>query len=209
MKKKKVKKLVLIISTLAVAVLLSYIIISQNKNIHRLAEIYNKIENTETYSFEMERNKDNKVVMVKNGDKTIIDHYSGDNHSSTIVKDGYTYLVLHNREEYYVYEPQNIEQNLLIDGLKEIKDKTYYTGSERIKGKRFYYEEYEGSTIFIISTSMDISEENTKTRFFFDNDGNLAYIKTIAGDNQELLKVNLQFEVDDSIFEIPSNYAEN
>ena len=63
--------------------------------------------------------------------------------------------------------------------------------------------------MFMEASSLDVNEEDIKTRFYFDNDDNLVYIRTIKGVNQELLKINLQKEVDDSIFEVPSHYAEN
>ena len=157
----------------------------------------------------MEKNDDNKVILAKKENNTIIDQYSKENHSSTIVKDNSTYLVLHNREEYYIYENNNVNQNILIDEIKGIVEKTYTTGTERIKGKKYDYEEYAGSTIFTISNTLDENQENVKTRFFFDNEGNLTYIKTMTMDNQELVKVKLEMQVDDKIFEIPSNYAEN
>ena len=63
--------------------------------------------------------------------------------------------------------------------------------------------------MFMISNTVETNEEDIKTRFYFDKEDNLVYIQTIKGAKQELLKVNIQKEVDDSIFEIPSNYAEN
>ena len=157
----------------------------------------------------MEQDEDNKTIMAQKGDKTIIDNYSDNSHTTTIVKDDNTYLVLHDREEYYVYEQNNVERAILTDGLKEITDKEFVTGTENVKGEKYVYEEYQGSTMFMNESSLDVNEEDIKTRFYFDNDDNLVYIRTIKGLNQELLKVNIQMEVDDSIFEIPSNYAEN
>ena len=63
--------------------------------------------------------------------------------------------------------------------------------------------------MFMISSTLDVNEEDIKTRFYFDNKDNLVYIRTIKGATQELLKIKIEKEVDDSIFEIPSNYAEN
>ena len=63
--------------------------------------------------------------------------------------------------------------------------------------------------MFMLSNTLNISEEEIKTRFYFDNDDNLVYVRTIKGVNQELVKIKIEKEVDDSIFEIPSNYAEN
>ena len=52
--------------------------------------------------------------MAKKADKTIIDQYSKDSetkiesHTTTLVKDNNTYLILHDRKEYYVYEQNNV-----------------------------------------------------------------------------------------------------
>ena len=71
------------------------------------------------------------------------------------------------------------------------------------------YEEYTGSTMFSETTSLDIDESKTKTRFYFDKNKDLVYIKTIYGDKHELLKVGLTNDIDSSVFEIPADYAEN
>ena len=153
--------------------------------------------------------------MAKKGDKTIIDQYTKngetniENHTTTLIKDNNTYLILHDRKEYYVYAQNNVEQTILTDGLKEIIDRTYTTGTEKIKGKKYSYEEYDGSSMFMISNLININDTNVKTRFYFDSKNNLTYIKTILDNKQELLKVTLEKDVKDSIFEIPSDYAEN
>ena len=63
--------------------------------------------------------------------------------------------------------------------------------------------------MFMVSNSLEANEANIKTRFYFDKDNNLVYVKTINGDAEELMQINIEKEVDDSIFEIPSDYAEN
>ena len=63
--------------------------------------------------------------------------------------------------------------------------------------------------MFMISNLININDTNVKTRFYFDSKNNLTYIKTILDNKQELLKVTLEKDVKDSIFEIPSDYAEN
>lgn len=208
MKKKRIGKFIIAV-LIIVAIIIAKIISNKNEQTKYLAQLYDKLNVSQTYLFEMESDENNKTIMAKKGDKTIIDNYSENSHSTTIVKDDNTYLVLHDREEYYIYEQNNVEQSILTDGLAEIKDKPFTTGTEKVKGKRYSYEEYNGSTMFMSTSNTDISEDEIKTRFYFDNDGNLKYIKTIKGSYQELLKINIVDEVDDSIFEIPSNYAEN
>ena len=181
----------------------------------RLSKIYQDLEDSQTYLFEIEKNNNNKTIMAKKGDKTIIDQYTKnsetnvENHTTTLVKDNNTYLILHDRKEYYVYTENNVEQTIVTDGLKEIISKSYTTGTEKIKGKKYSYEEYDGSSMFMISNLININDTNVKTRFYFDSKNNLTYIKTILDNKQELLKVTLEKDVKDSIFEIPSDYAEN
>lgn len=210
MKRKNIRKLIIIILVIiAIIIGISKIVGKKNEDIQKLATIYEELNTSQTYLFEMQQNDDNKTIMAKKGDKTIIDQYSKDGHTTTIVKDNNTYLVLHDREEYYVYEQNNVEQTILTDGIKEVVEKEFTTGTEKIKGKKYSYEEYSGSTMFMVTNTLDVNEEDVKTRFFFDKDNNLVYIKTMNGENNELLQVRLEKEVDDSIFEIPSNYAEN
>ena len=49
-------------------------------------------------------------------------------------------------------------------------------------------------------------ETKVKTRFYYEGN-DLKYIKTITADNEELLEIKINFEVDDSLFEIPEGYT--
>lgn len=207
-RKKMIRLVIIILVVIAIIIGIKKITGSKNENTHKLSQIYEELNTSQTYLFEMEKDDNTKTIMAKKGEKTIIDQYSENSHSTTIVKDNNTYLVLHEREEYYVYEQNNVEQTILTDGIKEVVEKPFTTGTEKVKGKKYDYEEYTGSTIFMISNTLDENEE-VKTRFYFDKDDNLVYIQTIKGVTQELLKIRLEKEVDNSIFEIPSNYAEN
>lgn len=209
MKKKK-----LIISIIIVLVVLAIIVfvISKNKNKtqeSKLVQIYNEITENQSYYFEIEQNDENKTIMAKNGDKTVIDSYSGGTRSTTLIKDGNTYIIFHDREEYYVFDTDNVEQTILTDGIEELLKKNFKTGQEKIKGKKCTYEEYEGSTFFIMSNMLDLDENDTKTRLYFDKNNQLVYVKIINSQEAEILKITLTKEADNSLFEIPSNYAEN
>ena len=206
-KKKLIRLVVFIILILAIIIGITQIF-KKNETTQKLSQIYNTVKDGQPYIFEMERNDENKVIIAQKDNKIIIDQYSKNNHSTTVVKENNTYLILHDREEYYIYEQNNVNQNILPDGIKEFIDKPFEIGTEKIKGKKYFYEEYLGSTMFIITNDLDISQDNVKTRFFFDNNGKLAYIKTMTENDQELLKISLTNEVNDDIFNIPSHYAE-
>ncbi len=210
MKNKKIKKLIIIIIlVIAILIVINKIMNKNITNTNKIARLYNELISTQTYLFEMERNDDNKVILAKKDNKTMIDQYSEHSHMTILVEGNKTYLVLHDKEEYLVYGQDNVEQNILPDGLKELVDKSFTTGTEKIRGKKYSYEEFDGSTIFTVSNTLDTSEEGIKTRFFFDKNDNLVYIKTMTANDQELLKVKLEKQVDDSVFEIPAHYAES
>lgn len=209
MKKKKLKKL-LIVVIMVIAILIAVsIIFNKNTENNKLSSLYKELTESQAYLFQMERNNENKVIIAKKDNKTMIDQYAEYSHLTILVQDDKTYLVLHDKEEYLVYAQDNIEQNILPDGIKEVIDKSFSTGTEKIQGKKYYYEEFPGSTIFTVSNTLNTNEEGVKTRFFFDKNDNLAYIKTITENDQELLKVKVEKQVDDSVFEIPSHYAES
>lgn len=216
MKKNKGINLILVILVIiGIIFVISKIINSKSSDEQKLAKIYEDLNSSKSYYFQMERNSNNKIIMAQKGDKTIIDQYSkeGENstqsHTTTLIKDNNTYLILHDRKEYYVYEENNVDQTILLDGIKEIMDKDFSRGNEKVRGKKYNYEEYNGSSIFMISNTLNIDENEVKTRFYFDKKDNLVYIKTINGEDTELLKINITQDVDDSIFDIPSDYAEN
>ena len=216
MKKNKGINLILVILVIiGIIFVISKIINSKSSDEQKLAKIYEDLNSSQSYYFQMERNSNNKIIMAQKGDKTIIDQYSkeGENstqsHTTTLIKDNNTYLILHDRKEYYVYEENNVDQTILLDGIKEIMNKDFSRGNEKVRGKKYNYEEYNGSSIFMISNTLNIDENEVKTRFYFDKKDNLVYIKTINGEDTELLKINITQDVDDSIFDIPSDYAEN
>ena len=211
----KNKKIIITIVAvlLVVGIIVGATLLIKNKNKSdgetKLKNTYDKLTSSQTYLFEMKQDDENKTVMAKRNDETVIDQYSKEGgHSTTLVKDGNTYLILHDRKEYYVYERNNIEQSILTDGIHDLLTKKFTEGTEKIDGKNYRYEEYNTSTIFMITNSLKL-DENVKTRFYFDKNKNLTYIKTIYENSEETLKINISNSVDDSLFTIPSTYAEN
>ena len=214
-KNKRINLIVIILVIIGIIFFVSKIVGNKNSKVQELAKVYNKLNSSPAYQFKWEQNDNNKTIIIKDGDKTLIDQYSKEedsatqNHTKTLIKENSTYLILPDRKEYYIYEGNNVDQTFLIDGIKEIMGKEYTKGTEKVKGKKYKYEEYSGSTMFLLSNSLNLDENDVKTRFYFDSKDNLVYIKTIYGDKHELLKVSLTNDIDSSVFEIPADYAEN
>lgn len=206
------RKKIIVGSILAIILIAIIIILILNKNQkynQKLIGIYEKINTSSSYMFTAKKNDEEKTIMAKKGDQTLIDQYFDGTHRTTIVKNDTTCYILHDREEYYIYENSNIEQTILEDAISELLKREYITGTEKVFGKKYDYEEYNGSSAFLLTNLRDVNEENIKTKFYFDKNNNLKYIKTIYGENEEeLLNIEINYEVEDSLFEIPANYAE-
>lgn len=210
MKKRKVIVIISIIVLIVIALIIAIISINNKRDdVSKLKPIFEKINSSSAYKFTAEKNDEEKTIMAKKGNQTLIDQYFSGVHRTTLVKDDTTCYILHDREEYYIYENSNIEQTILEDAIADLLQRTYTTGTEKVFGKKYDYEEYNGSSAFLLTNLRDVNEENIKTKLYFDKNDNLKYIKTIYGENEEeLLNIDIQYEVEDSMFEIPSNYAE-
>ena len=93
--------------------------------------------------------------------------------------------------------------------LEKLQDLSKEAGKERIKGKNYSYEEFEQYQGFLINNKIAVTDlTKAKTRIYYDND-KIVYIKTIAGDEKELLKVDISYnQVNDDYFNIPDEYKD-
>ena len=200
-----------IIVAIIIVVLIVYIVTknqeeSASKN--RLANMYERMIQNETYSITFQLNDNNKYTVSRKGDVANIDTYNDGKHTTDIIKDGNTYLLMYNTKKYYTYQNNVTELGKLSNQLNEIiQSQNPEKGQEKMDGKNYRYEEYKGVSDFLMNTDEDISEENANTKFYFDGD-DLEYIKTIIGDTSELIRVDVSYDVDDNTFEIPSDFQE-
>lgn len=139
------------------------------------------------------------TVAVKGGN-SYMDLKATSQHVTMVYKDNTTYIISHDEKMYMVQEGKSESSFdgtpiLSEDDLKEIETKEYSTGTEKIDGTEYEYEEYKDE------------KENTIERFYFLGE-ELRYIKDIAEDGTEqIMKVNnISSDVDDSLFEIPADY---
>ena len=215
------KKLIpIIITIIALVVVIILVLMTESRDeISRLSKVYEKMVKDQTYVFtRYDLEETNKLITYKKADKTLIDMYNSGEHLSTLIVEGDTYLIFHDNKEYYVYPNNNLDEQILTDNLKEIIDLEYTTGKEKIYGKTYKYEEYMGVSDFLISSTRDMETDSIKTRFYFKGN-ELVYLKTIyntknqeTGDItqvEELQTIKVEYKVEDSVFEIPSDYAEN
>lgn len=210
------KKKIIIIS---VCVLIAIIIIgvaiyftvknvSTSSDENKLAKIYERMMQNETYSFSLTLDDNNKTVISRKGNMANVDIYSDGNHTTNIVRDGNTILLMYNTQKYYTYQNNEIQLTELSNELDRIiQSEEPQKGEEEIDGKNYKYEEYQGVSYFLVNQDITASRDSTTTRFYFKGD-NLKYIKTIMGEESELIQVDVSYNVDDDIFEIPENFEE-
>lgn len=210
-RKKIILFTIIAIITIVIVAIGAYFIIKQKKSndeVGKLNKYYEKLTNTNSYSFSITLDDKNSIHYYKLDGKAYIDsNYKGRN-SKYLIKDKNTYLIQDSNKIYYKYSNNEIDLYKIELQIKDIKDNEVVTGKEKIDDKTYNYEEVNKISRFYMDDTTNIEEENVKTRFYFKGD-KLAYIKTIiSDDNQQLLKIDYSEKVDSGLFEIPSDYKE-
>ncbi len=211
---KKNKIIIISVSVLVAIIIIGLIIYfvtrgaSEEANENKLAKMYDRMMQNETYAVSFTLDENNYYTVSRKGNMANVDTYSNGAHTTHIIRDGNTILLMYSTNKYYTYQNNELELTELPNQLNEIiQSQEPERGREEINGENYRYEEYKGVSYFLMNSSDDISEENTNTRFYFDGD-DLVYIKTIMGEESEILQVNTSYQVEDSIFEIPADFQE-
>lgn len=207
------KKIIIFAGIIFILIIIACILIFQENKNDRLLNIYKKISTNKIYTFSMEEVDSEinyKITVSQKNEDINIDTQSKEQHTSTLVLKGHVYVILHDMQEYYTVDSSDIEADIIISGLKEMSSKEYKNGKEEILGKMYYFEEYEGISNFLLLLR-DTEESHISTKFYFDNN-KLVYIKNIIIQDEvkdeELLKINLDYKAEESLFQIPDEYAE-
>lgn len=212
------KKKIIIISIISIILIIAIIgvivfLVDKNSSednttyTSKIDKLYNTLIKKGSFSFTTIVDDNNKEIYITNGNSTYIDTTYNGEESKYIIKDGNSYLLKDEDKIYYTYKNNQMELNKVLEQLEEIKESQLTQGKEKIEGKEYEYEEYSSFTNFALKLPDDEYSENIKTRFYFDGD-NLVYIKTIIGNEQETLKVEISNKINESLFEIPSDYRE-
>lgn len=173
----------------------------------KVTKLYSQLTEKQTFSFTTTLDEQNIVFYAKKDNMAYLNtKYQGEE-SKFIVKDGNSYLLREDEKIYYFYQNNETDLDKITLQLESVKDKPYTEGKEKIENKNYKYEEYEGVTGFLIKDINTENEHTLKTRFYFNGD-QLVYIKTIIGNYQEIVKVDLSYEVNNNLFEVPSDYKE-
>lgn len=170
-------------------------------------ELYESLKQEQAYSINLTLDENNQSLYAKQSNIAYLDDILNGVETEMLIKNGNTYLIKDEDKVYYVYKNNETNLNKIEDILEALKDKEYQTGEEKIDNKSYSYIEFNQLTDFAIMNTSNIKSDTKKTRFYFDGK-DLKYIKTIAGNKEELLKVTISRDVDNKLFQIPSDYEE-
>ena len=134
---------------------------------------------------------------------------SDGNTTKYIVKNGNTFYLDDGEKKYYKYENNDEILTEVKEQFKNLNLSGLKVGKESINGKNYKYEEIQQCQDFLFDENLSVNNlEYANTRLYYKNE-NLSYIKTIVGENQELIKVDISYgNINDSYFDIPSDYTE-
>lgn len=217
MNKKKKIIIISLVSVVIIALVVGLIIFFVNRNSNgegrttiasdssKIAKLYDDLSKGQSFSFTTTLDDNNKEIYAKNDNTAYTDTIYDGEESKFIIRDGNSYLLRDSDKVYYTYQNNEVNLNKVLEQLNEIKNTELVEGKEEIGGKNYNYEEYTDITNFAMKLTNENNSENVKTRFYFDGN-DLVYIKTIVGNSQELLSVEISNDVDSNLFEIPEDY---
>lgn len=220
MKDNKLKKPMIIIGIIILVVVIIGVIIfalsSKNKankteqtESVEIQKNYEKIANSKEMTFTITLDENNKeTIVIKDGQAYKETTRNGVTYKY-IVKGNDTYFVDDSNKAYYTYKNNTEISTEIQQKLSKLKEMSSNTGKEKVKGKNYQYEEFEKYQDFLINNKIAVTDlTKAKTRIYYDND-KIVYIKTIAGDEEELLKVDISYgNVKNDYFNIPSEYKD-
>ena len=209
------KKTIAIICGIIILLVIALILIFKGESKDRVKNMLDKIKNSEKFTFTMEEKTsdiDYKVSMAQRNKDISIDMYSDEEHTTTLVLENESYYIMHNDKEYYDFGDEKVDSDLVIGSLENISKNDYISGKEEIFGTTYYYEEFNNEDMdFLIYANINESS-NVKTRFYFKGN-DICYIKNYIqnedSEQEELIKTNLIFNIDEALFNIPDDYAES
>jgi len=220
MKDNKLKKTMIIIGIIILVVVIIGVIIfalsSKNKTNKteqtesvEIQKNYEKIANSKEMTFTITLDENNKeTIVIKDGQAYKETTRNGVTYKY-IVKGNDTYFVDDSNKTYYTYKNNTEISTEIQQKLSKLKEMSSNTGKEKVNGKNYQYEEFEKYQDFLINNKIAVTDlTKAKTRIYYDND-KIVYIKTIAGDEEELLKVDISYgNVKNDYFNIPSEYKD-
>lgn len=215
MSKSKKNIVLIVISIILLAIVIGAIVlVIKNKNTNNqentlTSKLCKKISEANEISYKRTIDENNKITVIVKGDKAYKEVISDGNTTKYIVKNGNIFYLDDDEKKYYKYENNDEILTEVKEQFKNLNLSGLKVGKESINGKNYKYEEIQQCQDFLFDENLSVNNlEYANTRLYYKNE-NLSYIKTIVGENQELIKVDISYgNINDSYFDIPSDYTE-
>lgn len=216
---KKKKILTTIITIIIIAAIVGIIILINNQTKTqtnneqnektKTSQLYEKMLNVKEMTFTQTLDDNNKIFIALKNDNGYKEVKTNGRTKKYIVKDNNTYYLDEIDKKYYVYQNNDTiltEIKEKFEGLKDITEIS--SGKEKINGKNYKYEEISKCQEFLFNSELSVNNlEYAKTRLYYD-DNQLVYIKTIVGDNEEIIKIDMSYDnINNDYFNIPEDYS--
>lgn len=134
----KNSKIIFAIISILLIITIIMIIFSEDRR-DRLKNLYEELCNSTNYTFTMEELENElkyKIAIIQKGNDVCIDMYSANEHNSTLILQNQAYYIMHAEKEYYIFEDENVEANIVTSGINNILKNDYETRKRKNKRKR-------------------------------------------------------------------------
>lgn len=170
----------------------------------KVLQIYNKLKQSKDYEIIKKLDEDNQVTTTISDNKAYKEQKINGNVTRYYYEDNIMYFLLEYNKTYYSYQNNDtiLYENLLaFENLTKLE---HTKGKEKINKKTYEYEEYNGIQLNIELASID--QTNAKTRLYFEGD-ELKYIKTIYEDKENIMEIQISYNIDKNKLQMPSDYT--
>ena len=204
------KTIIIAAITIAVIILvcvITFAITSSKGNASNSNKIANINEKLASNVYTITRKVDGKTITIIRKDDNVCKEEKTDNTSiKYYVKDEESYQLSGNSKTVYQYANSSDLLYEFTSELEDLENMTFIEGTEEFDGKEYKYQEYSDYDSFLINLDfLEEATEDAKTRLYFSGK-NLKYIKTIIGDQEELIEVDISYKADENMLEWPSDY---
>lgn len=220
MEKKKIGILITIV-IIILAIVMGTLILVNNKKENtlenttaeqtqntKISKFYEKILDKKEMTFTKILDDNNKVFIAIKDNNAYKEIALNGETQKYVVKEGETYLLDEKNKKYYKYQSNDIILTEVREQFEELNNKSILEGKEKIDGKTYNYVEISGYQGFLFNDELGVNDlSRAITRLYFGGD-ELNYIKTIVGDSEELIKVEVSYKsVDEDYFVVPDDFS--
>lgn len=219
MNKNKKISIILFVAIIIIFIIIGSVIFinknNKNKNLYNgqnnnenISETYKNISESKQISFTKTIDENNKIFIAIKDNYGYKEITTNGEIYKYIVKNGDTYYLDDENKMYYKYQSNTTILTEIKEQFEDFYSKQISKGKDKIEGKTYNYEEATKCQSFLFNQDLAVDNlENATTRLYYSGD-ELKYIKTIINDKEEIMKIDISYNVNDTYFDIPNDYVD-